>query len=108
MSNELPVHPWCQKCGEYVVDGKCKCQSELAPAAGSVLKLSDDPKRLLYEVAGYLETLRMDHDRQVRDGSEVAGYLQTADWLLGLRQLSKHCGKISGLTPAQYLNPPNS
>jgi hypothetical protein len=79
----------------------------LAPVTGSTfppLKLSDDPKRLLYEVAGYLETLRMERGRAVRDVTEVLGYWQTTNWLLGLKQLGEHCGAVSGLTPEQYMS----
>jgi hypothetical protein len=99
---------FCQKCGFYKHAGLCPkpIKRELTRSVAA-LNLSNDPNRLLYEVAGYLETLRMDAGRHVSDGSEVSGYWQTTDWLLGLLQLSEHCGKISGLTPAQYLNPPN-
>lgn len=70
MSLDLPVHPWCEKCGDYLVAGTCDRCSELPAPAGSAIGpfqvyenyehaleiIDGNTRRMLSDIYAYDET----------------------------------------------------
>lgn len=61
------------------------------------IKLSDDPKKALLEIASYLETVEMNRNRKVVENGEVVGYWQTPEWCSGLGEIAGECHRLVGL-----------
>lgn len=68
------------------------------------MKLSDDPKEALREIAGYLRSVRTDNGRKHYEkrgpeglGREFVGYWQTEDWFTGLAEIMAEAERVGGL-----------
>jgi len=61
----------------------------------SAIKLSNDPKEALKEVASYLRTAKRTNDRRVIQDGEVVGYWQCPDWIDGLHQIAEECERLT-------------
>lgn len=64
--------------------------SELAP-----IKLSDDPRVALGEIASYLRSVRIERGRAVHENGEIIGYWQTPEWFDGLAQIEAEAENLS-------------
>jgi len=67
------------------------------------MTLSDDPKKALHEIAGYLRSVSMGSNRAVWDteeSKEIIGYYQRTEWLMGLLEIADECDRIVLVGPA--------
>jgi hypothetical protein len=69
------------------------------------LKLSDDPREALSELASYIRTVRKDPSRRYYDGEEFVGYWQTPEWVEGLLSLYHEAGRVAALQSSESTTP---